>query len=306
MSDSQQDAQGQERPDIDEMDREEMADELTSLRDDVDFLQNCFWDLEKALIGDRSLGRVATEIRNDERESVLDHFAKIENGEVGGGTVSESVRHELLPIHRMAVDLQIGEDVKDASPRRGARLFQRFIDLYLSDEARYEVNKDNGLLKMMASTAKRVLTEEDDIPETGQSTVVKRAMKQMQSLSKEEDCDCNGLENCDHGLMVWTKRKSQHTITADVDEFEAYLSRIEGAKNGSASPISDDSTGASLDEDGEADETNTDVSQSTEEDPFGELDQAEAVTDDTTDTVENSIETDVETIPASTDGGRPE
>lgn len=248
-------------------------------------------------IGGNAIGKVV----NSHTESIQ----ALEKGEVGGGTISESVRHELLPIHRMAVDVQVGEDVDNASPRRAARLFQRFLDLYLSDEARYEVNKDNGMLKMMAKTAKRVLKEEGDIPESGQSTVVKRAMKQMQSLSKEEDCGCNSLEDCDHGLMVWTKRKSQHTIVADVEAFEAYLQRVEDAKNGSASStISDDSSGASRDEDGKAEETNTDVSQSAEDDTFDQLDQAEAVTDDTSDTVENSIETQVEPMTTQTDGGQ--
>jgi len=230
------------------------------------------------------------------KDNVNERLDKIEAGEIEASQLSESVRHELLPIHRMFIDVKNNEAELSASKRRAARLFGRFLAKKTQDKV-YDVDKTNGSLKLTASKAREVLEGANDIPESGKSTIVKRAMKEVQSLSKEESCDCGGLGSCTHGLIRWDKRKSENVLLSEDEAFTAYLQSIEAAVEGTVQPADDAEGGNSVEDSHDVDDQpNTAVSQ---DDPFDELAGASAVTNDTEDT----IETDIETQPTGRGGG---
>jgi FtsZ-binding cell division protein ZapB len=232
------------------------------------------------------------------KESVNQRLDDIESGEIDASQLSESVRHELLPIHRIYIDAKNGEDNAGASSRRGARLFGRLIAKMTSGEPVYDVDKTNGSLKLTASKARHVLEDEGDIPESGKSVVVKRAMKHVQSLTKTEDCDCGGLASCTHGLVRWEKRKSENVLLATEEDFTAYLESIEAAVEGTVDTTDDAERGNSVEDSHTSDsQPNTAVSQ---DDPFDQLAGASAVTND----AEDSIETEIDATPQHNGGGR--
>lgn len=229
------------------------------------------------------------------KDNVNDRLDKIEAGEIDAAQLSESVRHELLPIHRVFIDVENGEEAGGASRRRASRLFGRFIAKRTSDGPVYDVDKTNGSLKLTASKARQVLEDANDIPESGKSTVVKRAMKEVQSLTKTESCDCGGLSSCTHGLVRWEKRKSENVLLAKVEDFDEYLATVEAAVEGELDTTDDAESGTSVED--SPDQPNTAVRQ---DDEFGKLDQATAVTDDRDDTLESTVETK----PRTNGGGR--
>ena len=208
---------------------------------------------------------------------------------------NESIRHELVPIHRMMIDIENDEFTASVAERRGARLFRRFIWKLSKDEPHYEIDKSGGYLKISGSTARRVLEEENDATAQGMTTTVKRAMGAVQGATKDGECECPNRETCDHGLFVWKPAgdspDSEHTLRVDLDEFEQYLERVQHAVEGDLDGTDDaeggNSAEASQDTDDEANEV---VSQSTHDDEFAALDAADAVQSETDDSLEASIE----------------
>ncbi len=222
------------------------------------------------------------------REGINDHIdshgtlpEQLEQGEmkVTHGGLTESVRQRLLPIHEMWIDVREGREAKvpSANERRAARLFGRFIRK-ASGEHSVGVNADYNTYSMGSKQAREVLESAGDMTQSGKSMTVKRAMKGVQRLTKRTDCDCETLEGCSHGVVVWEK-DGGHSLSANKDVFNSLMGDVEAAINGEIGGSPDDTD----------DEGNSSEDAVEDESAFDELDGAEAVTDDEADSVEGEV-----------------
>lgn len=207
---------------------------------------------------------------------------QLEDGElrVTHGGLTEGVRQRLLPIHEMWIDVREGreEKIPHDNERRGARLFSRFIRK-ASGEHDTGVNADYGTYSMDSQSAREVLSAAGDMTKNGKSVTVKRSMKAVQSLSKRGDCNCDSLEECEHGVLVWDN-DGGHSLVAQKDPFNALMGDVQAAIKGEidASPEATDDAGNSA-EDAVEDDTSA----------FDELDNASAVTSDDEDSVQGEV-----------------
>jgi len=168
---------------------------------------------------------------------------------VSHGGLTESVRERLLPIHEMWIDVREGREQKvpSANERRAARLFGRFIRKAAGEHS-VGVDASYNTYSMDSASAREILTGAGDMTQSGKSMTVKRSMKATQRLSKRSDCDCEDLESCDHGVLVW-QNDDGHELAVKKERFNAIMSEVEAAINGAVDGPSDPA-----DDEGEASE----------------------------------------------------
>lgn len=252
-----------EYPDVSEMSREGLEDEVSNLRETAQDLE-CRLErleglidtlgatsVEEAGLGDIMLAGVpAGQIikKNRERNSeFVRHLFNDDNTDpkhlradreqngplrerLGSadqdGGVDEAVRDRMLPVHRMAVDIRrANEDViSAASKRRAALLFSALLKVK-TDGSHEIVDKNPDRYVIRSASAVPWLQKQDSsMPETGGSTVFTRAGRELQSLTKTEDCDCEDpIDECPHGLVTFNSDRHENCVTVDKARLTAYL-----------------------------------------------------------------------------------
>jgi hypothetical protein len=197
----------------------EHLDELITVTGEVDSHGGV--SLEDILIGGNPIGALlqqALEQASDAHDR-LDGLSEESDG------FSEATRDQMLPAHRMAVDIQHGhEDRIGASKRkRASELFRRMMHKVHDDgEPQPGVENSNGAVKITSSDAQEIIRAFDDDLETVSSMQVTRAFEELQRLTKRDDCDCESIENCSHGLVMF-KAGATNTVAANTARLIEYL-----------------------------------------------------------------------------------
>lgn len=251
---------------VSEMDRDELEDEVEQLREDVDWLQNHMFRLEDMIIGEKDLG--AVEDQYDSPGGLLDAIESEANGSVSSAEISDGVRDRMRPIHEMWVDVRQGrtERLPSDNARRAARIFGRFIKK-ASGEHSVGVDATYGTYSMTSSEAREQLEDSEDITKSGKSMTVKRAFRKVQRLSKIDECDCNTIEDCDHGLVQFNPG-TPNTLVTKKDEFNLAMNNVEEAIEGNITPEE------TVSSDGDAVEQQEEASE--DEDVMAEFDRLSA------------------------------
>lgn len=157
-----------------------------------------------------------------------------------GAAAIPTARETSLPLHLLWIDVREGrEDTLDANARRAARLFRRFIRRACGDTDT-GVSTSRGSCVLSSDRAKDILAAEDELPASGKAKTIKRVYQRAQSMTKREDCACDSLEGCRHGLLDAEKKKGQWRLRAAEEPMHEYLRTVEAAISGDAPPAADD------------------------------------------------------------------
>jgi len=108
--------------------------------------------------------------------------------------------------------------------RRAASLFGQFEQRVVDGE-RTKVDASGQKFTLSSGQCKDVLSdagEFDTIKQSGQSTVTARVMREVQRLTKVEDCDCEEIDDCDHGVVEFRPGRP-HMLAAGKERFKAAM-----------------------------------------------------------------------------------
>lgn len=156
------------------------------------------------------------------------------------GASDAGVRDELVPLHLMYIDVRDGRgDALNANQRRAAKLFRRFIRKACG-ERDTRVSTGYGSYTLSSDVAIEILEHEDTLPTSGQSKTVKRVFDWAQRHTTAEDCGCDSLRTCGHGLLKSDKRNGKRRLIADQGAFDDYLRSVQAAIDGMDAPAADD------------------------------------------------------------------
>ena len=222
---------------IDELEStvEQQAERIDELESLVEIRSEEQPGLKDIWINNQPVGMLLDKANNRSK----DNEKAIENGvvtETDGGTeaLAPEVRDRMLPIHKMWVSVRDGEDGPlGASDTRAAHLFGRFIRR-AAGEPESSVDASGKLYyKMSSSDASDVLAEAEEMPTSGKSMVVKRAMRQVETYTV--------IEEGDEPLIEFRKEHGKNLLAVKKTKFNAVMKNVETAIKGSVDVDSDDS-----------------------------------------------------------------
>lgn len=248
----------------DEMSRDELVDELETLRELVELRGADSPDeagLKDIWIAGIPVGMILDDARTEAKQNSK------ELSELANGGVSEKGhehREHLLPLHKMWLDVRDGVDdsISNASVRRAAVVFHEIL-MKATGESRAAVSATRERYLVEAADAKQPILEHDETVDSLSSQQVKRAFQQAQILTRG-DCDCDELHECEHGLLVARFGGNSNTLTADREDVLEYVRELDDL--GGDEP-------ATTDDPGETGEDLADA-RADADDAVGRLDQA--------------------------------
>lgn len=222
-----------------EMDRDELEEEVTCLREDVDFLESRLWDLEEAVLGDAHLGRLSTQINHGEEESILTRVENVESGG-GAGVKLAGDREQMLPGHRMYGDMRTGADASlNDTQKRAARIWGLFIERAVEDEPNKVDPTGQQYTIKSGEVQEALLGGEDEenllegVKEKSWSQTSARVMRDVARLSKFDECDCETVDDCTHAAIRF-HRGRPHKLAAPKNLFHTVMGNVYGGGVGNA------------------------------------------------------------------------
>jgi hypothetical protein len=273
-----------------EMSREELVDELDMLRDVVeirgaDSIENAA--LKDIWIAGEPVGILLDSVRKrvDGNSNAISDLA---NEDVSKG-IDPEIRGKFIPLHEMAIDLRDGrmDRIPDQKARRAAELFHRMV-LRMCDEPQPGVERSLGRVKITSSSAQQILVEACDDLDSAQPQQVKRAFMEAQRLTKTEDCDCDSIEVCKHGMVQFRSGWNNKLVAAE-EQLADYLRGVKDAVE-------------SFDEDAVGGRARSDQHESQGDQPPSRTD-GQTTDHDRVDDVDESV---FDATPARADGGQTE
>lgn len=178
----------------------------------------------------------------------------------------------MLPIREMELDIRRGrtERIGRKSTQRAAELFRRMLEKVSEDgDPQPGIDNSGGTVTVQSPDAKEMILTFDDDLDSATSETAKRAFRELQTFTKRADCDCDSIDACDHGLVVF-KLGATNKIVSSTEDLIAYGTRVdEFAAERTAEDVEED--GGEAADDGEhAPEAPADAA-----DPFDELADAQ-------------------------------
>lgn len=228
---------------------EELEQELQIATARLDAYEKRFDRLLTVVLGDEELAD----------DDVLQGASLYELAHTSGGEdeFTEEQRDRMLPAHRMAVDIRHGraDSISGKSTARAAELFRRMMHkVNENGDPQPGVDNSGGSVTIDSGAAKDMIAEFDDDLDTIYPDQVKRAFGQLQALTKREDCECDSIDACGHGLVIF-QPGSTNRVAANTARLINYLEDL-------------DDVATDADDAGNSVEADADVS---EDDPFDEI-----------------------------------
>lgn len=230
---------------------QEMADAIDALTNRVDELEQRNELLQRQLESAREVidedGLTAAEGVVAEHGGIVPMLESLDPG--GANTsVSDEVRQEMLPAHRIWIDVRDGaDDTLGKSNRRAAVLFGAFIRKAAGKSPSEDsvlgyngVDASGQKYTLSSTEAKRTLEEcaylnDDKV----YSQTVKRAFEDVQGSTKTDDCDCANIEACGHGLVIFDGSGGTNRLVTNKARFNNAMTHVveavEAAANGGQS-----------------------------------------------------------------------
>jgi len=183
---------------------------------------------------EKRFDRMLTLVLGDEEladDDVVDGASLYELAHSGGGEdeFTEDQRDQMFPAHRMAIDIRRGhaDRITGKSDARAAELFRRMMHKVSADgEPQPGVDNSGGTVTIDSGAAKDIIAQFDDGLGTVYPDQVKRAFAQLQTLTKREDCDCDSIDACGHGLVIF-QPGSTNRVAANTARLIDYLEGLE-------------------------------------------------------------------------------
>ena len=189
-------------------------------------------DRETSAISEYLFGE---ELGPAEMEGYVSEHGRLET-DTGAGSAgpSQAVRERMLPAHEIAVDLRAGRDRVETlgvQQKRAADLFYRLTQK-ASDSPNTApqpgIENSNGVLKISLPDAQEMIVEFDDTIDNAYSDTAKRAFQALQRLTKREDCDCDSIGDCPHGLVMFQPGATNRAVV-NTQRLVEYCEDVEAA-----------------------------------------------------------------------------
>ena len=188
------------------------------------------------------------------------------------GTIPTAVREQMLPAHEMALDIRRGrtERINGKSTQRAAELFRRMLEkVSEGGEPQPGIDNSGGTVTIQSPDAQEIILAFDGGLDRATSETAKRAFRELQTLTKHAECDCDSIDACEHGLVVF-KPGATNKVVSSTEDLIAYGTRVdEFAAERTAEDIEEDG-GEAADDGDRAPEAPADTSH-----PFDELADAQ-------------------------------
>jgi hypothetical protein len=242
------------------MDEQQSKEELAARVDDLE--QELQIATARLDAYEKRFDRLLTVVLGDAEladDGVVDGASLYELAHSGGGEdeFTEEQRDRMFPAHRMAIDIRRGyaDRITGKSDARAAELFRRMMHKVSADgEPQPGVDNSGGTVTIDSGAAKDIIAQFDDDLDTVYPDQVKRAFAQLQTLTKHEDCECDSIDACGHGLVIF-QPGSTNRVAANTARLISYLEDL-------------DDVSTDADDAGDSVEADADVSS---DDPFGEI-----------------------------------
>lgn len=147
----------------------------------------------------------------------------------GEDEFTEAQRDRMLPAHRMAIDIRRGhaDRITGKTDARAAELFRRMMHKVSADgEPQPGVDNSGGTVTIDSGAAKDIIAQFDDDLDTVYPDQVKRAFAQLQTLTKRDDCDCDSIDACGHGLVIF-QPGATNRVAANTARLIDYLEELD-------------------------------------------------------------------------------
>lgn len=195
-----------------EMTREELEVEVEELRAKVDDLTNTMEfclsridDFEKILFGEE-YDMIGAEIATEKEGAILPRVEKFEDRGANKHNKDVIDRSKLYPAHKMWLDIEAedGHTLSD-NQRRAAHLFGQFLQRAKGESTAVDASGQTYTLSSTDARAYlRDVGELNGVKKSSEPVIVGRVMRETQSLMKFDKCDCEEIEECDHGLITFS------------------------------------------------------------------------------------------------------
>jgi hypothetical protein len=261
------------------MTRDELEDRVADLEARVEELESVLKHLDiddsdgdvglaDIMIGGNPIGVLLQQALEQSKEA----NERIDDFNEDAGTIPTAVREQMLPAHEMALDIRRGrtERIDGKSTQRAAELFGRILEKVSEDgDPQPGIDNSGGTVTIQSPDAQEMILAFDDSLDRATSETAKRVFRELQTLTKRVDCECDSIDACEHGLVVF-KPGATNKVVSSTDDLIGYGTRVdEFAAERTAEAVEED--GGEPADDGEhAPEAPTDTS-----DPFDELADAE-------------------------------
>lgn len=144
-----------------------------------------------------------------------------------GAGASETSRENMLPLHRMMVDMNSGAGASlNKAQKRAAALYERFVNK-AKGETNQNVTPDGQKYTMNTEQAVEILEDEgllESLKPQSYSKTAGRVMRDVQRFTivdEDEHEDCVDIDKCsEHGLVNFRPGKP-HTLTVKKRKIEA-------------------------------------------------------------------------------------
>jgi len=273
-------------PEFSTMSRDELEDRVADLEARVEELESVLDHLSiddsggdvvlpDIMIGGNPIGVLLQQAleRSKEANERLNDLSE------DAGTIPAAVREQMLPAHEMAQDIRRGrtERISGKSTQRAAELFRRMLEKVSTDgEPQPGIDNSGGTVTIQSPDAQEMILAFDDDLDHATSETARRAFRELQTLTKRTDCNCDAIDACDHGVVVF-KPGATNKVVSSTDDLIAYGTRVdEFAAERTVEDVEEDG-GEAADDGDHAPEAPADTS-----DPFDELSDAEAARTDGT------------------------
>lgn len=214
----------EDRPDPAEMPRADLEDEVDALRDLADVIELRGADsaadasLEDIWIAGQPIGRLI----QGNRERADSAHERLDSDETAG---PQANRERMLPAHKMWLDVRNGDgDAIGDTQRRAATLFGQFHDRVVESE-NTEADPSGQKWTLSSGQAREVLEDADEfdgVKEASRSTITARIMREVQRLTKIEDCECESIDDCGHGVVEFRPGRP-HVLAAGKERFRVAM-----------------------------------------------------------------------------------
>lgn len=212
------------RPEPGEMARPELEAEVEQLRELANAIEfrgadsPAEADLEDIWIGGQPVGKLIQ--ANRERADAA--HKRIDSDESDG---PQTDRERMLPAHKMYLDVRAGDGAAMGdTQRRAAILFGQFHDRVVDGE-NTETDPSGQKYTLSSGQAREVLEdagEFGDVKESSRSTITARIMREVQRLTKVDDCECDSIDDCGHGVVEFRPGRP-HVIAAGKERFRVAM-----------------------------------------------------------------------------------
>jgi regulator of replication initiation timing len=218
-------------------------------------------------------------VEKDDIYSVIEEHGTVketlENSQpaTDGEAASKKSRENMLPLHRMMVDMNSGVSASlNKAQKRAAALYERFVNK-AKGETNQNVTPDGQKYAMNTEQAVEVLEDEgllESLKPQSYSKTAGRVMRDVQRFTIVDEDDheeCVDIDKCsEHGLINFRPGKP-HTLTVDKRKMEASVHNADSADKDVRTGGESQNSQESEDEDSMGSE-------------FDQLNQASAVNDD--------------------------